>query len=249
LAEAMNRIYAAWQKGMRCPDLAHLLEELRVALVSHFSKEITIARGAGYGRWLAHHQEHKVFLGRFSDFMEECRDQGNSAQTNIEMFMELERHLFEHEVMSDQEMWGLWTKEHPAPSGDRLIDWKPEYAVGVEQIDGQHQRLVRLLNEVHQRLQDEKTPLPSVVERMRAIYLEALQHFRSEEQYFSQLPEPMAEQHRASHEGLIVELKRALDDNDTADLDRLKALTEGYLKFWLLDHIVNTDSRLRDYLK
>lgn len=249
LAETMNRIYEDWKTGMRCPDLAVRLEELQLQLRTHFSKEITIARGAGYARWLAHHQEHKDFLNKFSQFVDTCRTQTGADNADIEMFMELEHHLFEHEVMSDQEMWGLWPKEHPVPDGDTLIEWKPEYAVGVEQIDGQHLRLIKLLNEIHQRLRDGKSPLSAVVERLKVVYQEALQHFRSEEQYFSHLPEAMAEQHRLSHEGLMRELKRALDDHEEGDLASLQSLTTGYLKFWLLDHILNTDSRLREYLK
>lgn len=249
LAESMNQVYESWQRGMRCPELAGKFEELRGHLASHFGKEITIARGAGYKRWLAHHHEHKEFLHRFDDFLGTCRTASGPDQANIEMFMELEQHLFEHEVMSDQDMWNLWDKDGKVLANEKLISWKPEFSVGVEQIDGQHQRLIVLLNDIHLRLRDGLTPVTAIVERLKMVYLEALQHFRSEEQYFSHLPEPMADQHRIAHESLIKELKAALDDHDMADSQRLTALVEGYLKFWLLDHILNTDSRLREYLK
>jgi hemerythrin-like metal-binding protein len=248
LAETMNRIYDAWQQGERGEGLAHHFQSLRQGLVSHFAKETTIARGAGYDRWLAHHQEHKDFLGKFDAFLAEFQAQPTGEDPNIEMFMELEKHLFEHEVLSDQEMWGLWKTDHPAASSGRLIDWRPEHTVGVEQIDGQHQRLIGLLNDIHVKLSSAAPPVTALLEQLRSLTQEAVQHFHSEEQYFSQLPNQLAEQHRLSHEGLVRELKRAIDDNDPPNLEGLRALVGGYLKFWLLDHIVNTDSRLREYL-
>lgn len=250
LAELMNGIYEAWQKGLRCPEMAAGFEELRQRLGGHFSKEITIARGSGYAQWAAHHQQHKDFLKRFDAFVKECREVPESPNANIEMFMELERHLFEHEVLADQDMWGLWPEEKTSGAeSEALIVWRPEFSVGVEQIDNQHQRLIRLLNEIHKRLQDAAMPISAALERLKVVYQEALQHFHSEEQYFSQLPEPMAEQHRLSHEGLLKELKRAIDDSETSDRERLASLTSGYLKFWLLDHILHTDSRLREFLR
>jgi hemerythrin len=249
LADVMNHVYSDWQNGMRCPELAGKLEVLRNHLTSHFGKEITIARGAGYQRWLAHHHEHKDFLNRFDQFLGVCKTAPGPDSANIEMFMELESHLFEHEVLSDQDMWSLWEKESAVQASERLIDWKPAYSVGIEQIDGQHQRLVVLLNAIHQNLKSGVMPLSAILERLKVIYQEAVQHFRSEEQYFSHLPEPMADQHRRAHESLLKELKAALDDHESADVERVTALLEGYLKFWLLDHILNTDNRLREYIK
>ncbi len=251
MAETMNRVYDDWQQGKRCPELAERMEELKSQIVSHFAKETTISRGAGYKEWLIHHQEHKRFLGRFNAFLESCRKRPGPDNANIEMFMELERHLFEHEVLTDQEMWGLWsTPPHEGANKDGLlIGWKPEYAVGVEQIDGQHRRLIDMLNEIHRRMRDETPPLSYVIERLKAVFQEAVQHFLTEEKYFAQLPDALAEQHRGAHEGLIRELKRAIDDHESADLEGLAALIEGYLKFWMLDHILNTDSRLREFLK
>ncbi|MDK9721810.1 MAG: hypothetical protein OEL53_11565 [Rhodospirillales bacterium] len=250
LAALMNKIYEDWQKGLRCPEMAASFDELRIRLGGHFSKEITIARGSGYAQWAAHHQQHKEFLKRFDAFMLECRQAPGSPNANIEVFMELERHLFEHEVLADQDMWGLWPEEKAAAGENGpLIVWRPEYSVGVEQIDGQHQRLIRLLNEIHIRLHDAATPITAVFERLKLTHQEALQHFHSEEKYFSQLPGQLAEQPRLSHEGLLKELKRAIDDNESSDHERLLSLISGYLKFWLLDHILNTDSRLREYLK
>lgn len=249
LADAMNDIYAKWQNGLLCPELAESLRGLRALLSSHFAKEITIARGAGYQRWLAHHQEHKAFISRFDAFLKECLDAELGGGARIDVFMELERHLFEHEVMADQDLWGLWQHGDAYASSTALIDWRPAFSVGIEQIDHQHQRLIELLNEIYLGLRTGQVPLSAACERLKAIHKEAFQHFQAEEKYFSHLPPDVADHHRLSHEGLIKELKRAVDDSEGADAERLTALLEGYLKFWLVDHIVNTDSRLREYLR
>lgn len=249
LAVAMNRIYEKWQEGLRCPMLAEELEALRSLLSSHFAKETTIARGAGYQRWLDHHQEHAEFAKKFDAFLQECREDATGKGAKIDVFMELERHLFEHEVMTDQELWGLWAGEHKSAPEGLLIGWRPEYSVGVEHIDHQHQRLIAMMNEAHSVLNAGKALSHVVYEKLKNIYLEAVQHFQAEEKYFSQLPNDLAERHRSSHEGLIRDLKRAVDDSEMADAERLLALLEGYLKYWLLDHIVYTDSRLKEYLR
>jgi hemerythrin len=247
IAERINAIYAAWQDDATCRHLRPHLEGLLETLRGHFAKEITIARGAGYKAWLEHHQAHAEFLTRLKHFIDKCESCDLGHPLDIGFFRMLEAHLYEHEMTRDQEMWPLW-RDAGLAEGEALIPWRAEYAVGIEQIDQQHRFLIQMLNDFHRSL-DGLGELAEHHRRLKAILNETERHFRSEEQYFSHLPQEEAERHRLAHDQLLKELMLAIKDRESFDAEALKALLAGYLRFWLLDHIVNIDTKLRDFLR
>jgi hemerythrin-like metal-binding protein len=244
IGEIINGIYDRWQHGETCTAIKPKLEELYQAIRRHFAKETIISRGAGYDNWEMHRTLHQDFLGRFENFVLACKTGEN---VNIDMFLDFERHLFEHEVTFDQEMWKLWGD---TSGGDKsvLITWRPDYSVGVEQIDMQHRRLIDMVNDLYRDL-DSMAGGSAIQERLKSIYMEAMFHFRSEEQYFSSLPAEEAETHKMSHEALLSELSAALKEHALAEVEKVRALLEGYVKYWLLDHIVHVDSQLKAHLR
>ncbi|MCC7168465.1 MAG: hypothetical protein IT565_12940 [Rhodospirillales bacterium] len=247
IAARINAIYASWQDDGTCRHLRPHLESLLELLRRHFAKEITIARGAGYKDWLEHHQAHTEFLARVRRFIDTCEECDAGHPLDINLFRMLETHLYDHEMTQDQEMWPLW-RETLADNGEPLIAWRPEFSVGIEQIDQQHRFLIKLLNDFFVGL-DGPAALTDHHQRLKTLLAETERHFRSEEHYFSHLASEEAERHRLAHDQLLKELMLAIKDRDSFDIHDLKALLAGYLRYWLIDHIVNIDAKLRDFLR
>lgn len=135
-------------------------------------------------------------------------------------------------------------------SHDPII-WNDRYLTGIDRIDDQHKILVNTLNEANARLAvNVNRELLEQITRDLLSY--ALYHFETEESlmreydYTGQAPED-AEKHQQEHRRFsqqVVALRDGLRD------DRLVTREEllSFLNNWLLDHILNTDQQLAEFL-
>jgi hemerythrin len=127
-----------------------------------------------------------------------------------------------------------------------LFPWKSEYCVQHSGIDGQHQGLVELVNDLYAAMSGRRGR--TAVNRILIGLTEHTKaHFSYEEQQMERVAYPGILQHKAFHCELLEEIERyvnAWSYDQSADVVELAA----FLKDWLLDHIGNTDRPLAEYL-
>ncbi|BCO07970.1 hypothetical protein GF1_03460 [Desulfolithobacter dissulfuricans] len=119
---------------------------------------------------------------------------------------------------------------------DIIEIWKPEYVVGVEEIDQQHRYLFELwvlLDNIRNQPESSlslKQALLSLLD-----YVEI--HFSTEEKYLQHHPE--LEAHRRLHKAFIDKTREfsARFEAGTLDIGQVA----DYLYNWLCEHIVGTD--------
>jgi len=127
-----------------------------------------------------------------------------------------------------------------------LITWDNSYSVKVKVIDNQHQKLVGLINELYDGMNQGKgreasgKTLDELISYTRT-------HFAYEEQLFKIHGYPTYAAHKAEHDALTEKV-----------LDFQKQFREGkanlalplmtFLKDWLLNHIRGTDQKYSGYL-
>ena len=137
------------------------------------------------------------------------------------------------------------------------LAWTEHFAVGHEEIDRQHRRLLDTINEVDDAVRAGTNP-DRVAEIMASLRAAAEAHFRQENSILWQiktgtfrrrsskaLPRPMLgvitdtefDQHTAEHAVSLT----ALDDIKSAPL----AAIAEHLTSWFVDHAVNHDSQLK----
>ena len=125
-----------------------------------------------------------------------------------------------------------------------IIAWSEELGCGLEAIDGEHRRLIDLINclDAQRRRGGPLAQLQNVLAELRAY---ALDHFEHEHQLMLRWPVPAAqrEAHLRAHDGFVRFLGRAAAalEADPADV------TEQLLAFlvdWLLHHIRGVDRQL-----
>jgi hemerythrin len=121
-----------------------------------------------------------------------------------------------------------------------LINWSDELSVGIQEIDEQHKMLVELLNELHEAVLERRgrDACGEILDRL-AEYTRI--HFAVEESLMRILDYPDYEKHKEEHELLIdqvIELQKKFHAGGlNISLDLLR-----FLKGWLGDHIVKSDS-------
>ena len=140
-------------------------------------------------------------------------------------------------------------------SGSRLIrerikmaymEWNPEYATGVDQIDEHHKHLVKLLNTAYEALTGN-----SRRERTMAIVDELVEyatyHFATEELLMGTFPEPEKEHHVNEHRAFsrrVVEFRDHMARGEAA----MTTTVLAFLGDWLTHHILHVDKKLGRYL-
>jgi len=135
----------------------------------------------------------------------------------------------------------------PVATKVEIMPWKEEYAVGIKQIDEQHKRLVRLLNDLHQAMAEGKGR--GVMAGILAQLIDYTKgHFATEERLMQGYSFSGYAGHKSEHDQLT---KTVL--NFQQDLNSGKAVMSievlDFLKNWLRNHILGTDQKYGPFLK
>ena len=139
----------------------------------------------------------------------------------------------------------------------RSFHWGDSFAVGHPLLDGQHRRLVELINDIDASVRAATNPrgLPALMELLR---ITAREHFRQEDAILWEIKmgtyEPLKGRARTSH--LVEAMANAAFDEHIAEhatlLVRFDAIVKASaetlyeaLKAWFLDHVIKQDAHLK----
>lgn len=128
-----------------------------------------------------------------------------------------------------------------------LITWKDDMSVGVEQFDHQHQKLVGMLNGLHEDLG--KGMAADHMGRLigeLANYTKT--HFKSEEEYMAKHNYPELEDHKEEHRNLT---RQVVDfyQQFKAGKATMSVQMMNFLRDWLVNHIQGTDMKYKEFYK
>ena len=127
-----------------------------------------------------------------------------------------------------------------------LIQWGSALEVGVKEIDGQHQILVRMLNDLHDAMGKGhgKEALEKLFNDLASY---TASHFAMEERLMQRRAYPQRDDHLQEHNELIKTIAKLQSDFGAGKvmltLDVMK-----FLKEWLGKHILGTDKALATFL-
>ena len=116
-----------------------------------------------------------------------------------------------------------------------IVEWSPQYAVGIRFMDGQHRQMFDLVNRVLEAAHQGKD-LEDLVAVLRDLVRLTEHHFHAEETRMAELGAD-AEHHRIEHRDLIESLRFF---TDRLDADKA-GMCSIFLRDWLLRHIESTD--------
>jgi hemerythrin len=122
-----------------------------------------------------------------------------------------------------------------------FMQWTDDYSVKVSEIDQQHQRLIALINDLFEAMQQGKGKdvLGNILNGLMAY---TGTHFKTEEKYFDQFGYPETAAHKKEHANFVakvMEFKKAFDAGQSG----LSLNVMNFLNGWLVNHIQNIDKR------
>jgi len=132
-----------------------------------------------------------------------------------------------------------------------MLTWREELAIGHAEIDDDHKRLIALINDFESLVA--KWPGERALhEVLIGLHDYARSHFHREEAVQLACGYPHYAAHKAEHEALLKEVtamaRRYFVDRTAPVTQQSLGEASNLLKHWLVDHIIKSDLRIRQYL-
>jgi len=125
-----------------------------------------------------------------------------------------------------------------------FITWKDFYSVKNEEMDGHHQKIIAMVNELYDALKSgaerevTRSLLPGLVEYTKF-------HFTREEQLMAECQFPNLAVHKSSHVSLFQETNRL--SRQAGEVSGKELLR--FLKKWFVDHICGEDKQYSPFMQ
>ncbi len=128
-----------------------------------------------------------------------------------------------------------------------LFNWSDKFKIGIDSIDLQHQKLVEILNELHEAMLTEKTEL-IMGDTLNKMVTYTQEHFAFEEGLLRQAKYPELDTHKKAHEAFVAKAT-ALSSRFSEKKQTLNVETWDFLKNWLKNHMLGEDKKYVAHLK
>jgi hemerythrin len=124
--------------------------------------------------------------------------------------------------------------------------WTDRYSVNIAELDEQHQRLFRLIDELNRALAAGRGEI-AVDDILRKLVEYTIVHFATEEQLMDQHGYPGFSAHRFEH-NVLTEKITSLQIEHRAGKPGVAAALALFLQRWLEEHILKTDRQYSQFL-
>ncbi|MES9922963.1 MAG: bacteriohemerythrin [Candidatus Thiodiazotropha endolucinida] len=132
----------------------------------------------------------------------------------------------------------------------RFLTWRDDWYLGIDEIDQQHLHLVELVNQVADLVMTQNSESNDDGGAMRLVLQlqeETRQHFRDEEAFMRNHEYPQVSSHHREHALLQAELSHLIREIEEGKR-RLDIETLTSLKYWLIDHVIDSDMDIARYM-
>jgi hemerythrin len=130
---------------------------------------------------------------------------------------------------------------------DVMFRWTTDYAVGIRQIDEEHQRLFGFAESLHRAMLDGKGTA-ALAKLHGDLVNYTVYHFAHEEHLMERIGYPDYRQHLQEHENLRSRV-RAIQDRLVSGEITMTIEVMQFLMAWLNRHITTSDYRIGSYIK
>jgi hemerythrin len=122
-----------------------------------------------------------------------------------------------------------------------LLTWGDKYSVGVREFDKQHQRLVEMINALHDAMSvgKGKDVLGTILEELIQY---TANHFAAEERFMHSYRFQGYAAHKAEHEKLTTKVLDFQKDFAAGKIG-VTVILMGFLRDWLTHHILESDKK------
>jgi len=127
-----------------------------------------------------------------------------------------------------------------------LLQWRPEYSVGVQSMDDEHREMIDLINATYAKLKS-NADADQVEEYLGEIFSTISMHFALEERMMRNAAYGEFQAHKDDHEVLLDRLRDLMDDYFVDPASGARRLEQS-LSNWFAGHFSTFDARLHGEL-
>ncbi len=132
-----------------------------------------------------------------------------------------------------------------------MFKWKPEYAVGIAEIDRQHQELFRMAEEIYDLVVDVDgdVQMNQVQDLLAALKQYADEHFDLEESLMVRYEYPDLEDHRLKHQEFRTQLAELSVMHESQSAKQMVTELIKFVTQWIFKHVCTEDIIYAPYLR
>jgi hemerythrin len=129
-----------------------------------------------------------------------------------------------------------------------MVKWTPALAVGIEEIDAQHQELFARAARFVSSL--ERTDRQEIGVLLSYLRMYCVTHFGAEESWMRESGYPGYAAHKAEHDRFVKDIIAMSDEHERRRGPGLQAMRVGaWLSRWLEEHVTSTDRSFAGFLR
>ncbi|RMD64618.1 MAG: hemerythrin-like metal-binding protein [Alphaproteobacteria bacterium] len=128
-----------------------------------------------------------------------------------------------------------------------LIEWRPEFEIGIPAVDHEHRELIGLINRLYDTL-SATSDAAEIEAFLGEIYARISAHFALEERTMRDLRYDEYDAHKADHERLLDEIRDIMETYQAGAYRDLERDLGGTLEHWFTEHFRIKDARLHKFL-
>ena len=127
-----------------------------------------------------------------------------------------------------------------------LLKWDSSFSVNIEEIDKQHQILLKRINDLYDAMRNgkEREVLGKLINQL-SVY--AAMHFAKEEHYFELFAYPEIDIHKQEHSDFEQEVYQ-FESDFIAGRQDLSIKVMNFMGEWLINHIKGSDKKFGPFL-
>ncbi|MDT8375935.1 MAG: bacteriohemerythrin [Mariprofundaceae bacterium] len=130
-----------------------------------------------------------------------------------------------------------------------IIEWLDAFSMSNPEIDAEHRRFIKLVNELNTEIMSNRQDKAVVRELMGLILEDTITNFSHEERIFAEHNYPASDEHAQSHAEIISRLKQASKEIQSTSSGRVWIEAGQAIKNLLVDHVLNEDTEFNKYLQ
>ena len=128
-----------------------------------------------------------------------------------------------------------------------LLNWNSSLSVGIPSMDAQHQKLVNLINRLHDAMREGKGK-EVIAPVLSELHNYTITHFTAEEKLMEQCKYEGLALQKQQHTNFVNQIKKYQSDLEKGSLS-LPLSVSNFLKDWLVNHIQGMDKKYESCMK
>lgn len=128
-------------------------------------------------------------------------------------------------------------------------EWTPEMSVGIGDIDVQHRKMVRKINEISEAVDNIKSK-EEIIEAINFFEVYSEEHFRTEEGYMQLYRYPEYPGHQKEHRQILSDMADVREKFKKGKITAKEVYEESRkVADWFVEHMKITDGRMAVFLR